>query len=178
MLRLVGGLLLKLLRWRVEGAFPNEPRLVVVAAPHTSNWDFVVGIAAALALDLEAHWLGKHTLFRWPFAGLLRGIGGIPVDRSAGERVVDDVVAQFRRREKLFLAIAPEGTRKKVERWKSGFYRVASGAGVPMLPVALDYRVRVIRLCPTHTASGDYDKDLAILQRHFTSAMAKHPDAY
>jgi 1-acyl-sn-glycerol-3-phosphate acyltransferase len=176
--RAFGRALLGLLGWRVEGAVPDVPRCVIVAAPHTSNWDFVVGIAAKLALGLRVRWLGKHTLFRWPFAGLLRWLGGIPVDREAAVGVVETAVERLRAEEKLFLGLTPEGTRQKVDRWKSGFHRIALGAGVPILPVRIDWSRRAIGLAPLFTTSADYDADLARLQAQFTRGMARHPESF
>ena len=112
-LRLLGRLMLAALGWRVDGQVPNLPKLVIAVAPHTSNWDFIVGIAAMFALDLRIEFLGKHTLFRGPFGVFMRWIGGIPVDRSHPQGVVGDAIAAFGRAEQRILAIAPEGTRTR-----------------------------------------------------------------
>ena len=124
---------MRLTGWGIEGNFPDTPRLVVAVAPHTSNWDFLHGAAAMFALDLRATFIGKHTLFVWPFAGFLRWMGGIPVDRSAAQGVVGEAVAAFGREPARMLVIAPEGTRRKVERYKTGFLHIARGARVPVL---------------------------------------------
>jgi 1-acyl-sn-glycerol-3-phosphate acyltransferase len=176
--RALGRAGLSLLRFRIEGALPDVPKCVTIVAPHTSNWDFVVGLAAMLALGVDFRWLGKHTLFRFPFGPLLRWLGGIPVDRSAAQRVVDQAAAEFRTRERLFLAITPEGTRRPVERWKSGFYRIAANAGVPILPVSFDYSRRVVTLWPTVQPSGEYARDLPLLAARFESRMGKYPGGY
>lgn len=174
----VGRSLLALLRWRFERSIPDVPKCVLIVAPHTSNWDFVVGVGAMLALGLRVQWLGKHTLFRWPFAGLLRWLGGIPVDRHAAGGVVERAVGLFRSSERLFVAVAPEGTRRRVERWKSGFHRIAQDAAVPILIVSFDYRVRTVGLGPLFVPTGDFAADLREIRSHFTSAMAKNPEAY
>ncbi len=174
----LGRLGLILLRWRFEGTVPDVPRCVAIVAPHTSNWDFVVGLAALLAVGLRGRFLGKNTLFRPPVGVLTRWAGGIPVDRKRADGVVAQAAASLRGGEPFFLAIAPEGTRKRVERWKTGFYRIAQGADVGIWPVTLDYRTRVVRLHPLVPLSGDMDKDLAGLRAFFSADMAYRPDLY
>jgi 1-acyl-sn-glycerol-3-phosphate acyltransferase len=176
--RALGRAALALLGFRLEGAVPDIPRCVTIVAPHTSNWDFVVGLAGMLALGVDFRWLGKHTLFRFPFGGVLRWLGGIPVDRRAAEGVVREVAQHFRTRPRLYLAVTPEGTRKAVERWKSGFYRIAQNAGVPILPVSFDHARGIITLWPTLTPTGDYAADLATLAARFDSRMARRPAGY
>lgn len=178
MRRSVGVLALRMLRWRVDGNLPDVSRLVVIVAPHTSNWDFVVGFSAYLALQLDATWFGKHTLFRWPMGPVLRHFGGIPVVRTKATNVVDLYVREFGRRERMVLALAPEGTRRKVEGWRTGFYHIAVGAGVPIVPVALDYAARRVRILPAFVPTGDLVHDLVQLQANFTPAMARHPAGY
>lgn len=176
--RFLGRLVLRWLGWRIEGDVPDVPRCVAIVAPHTSNWDFVIGIAALLALGLRGRWLGKHSVFRPSLRGLLLWGGGIPVDRGNPEGVVEQAVASLREVEPFFLALAPEGTRKRVDRWKTGFYRIAHGAGVPIWPVSLDYRTRVFRLHPLFLPTGDFEADVRCLRRLYTPAMACHPENY
>lgn len=177
-LRFVGRAALALLGWRIEGEIPNIRRCVIIVAPHTSNWDFFIGLAALLALDLRVTWLGKHQIFRAPFGRPLRALGGVPVDRSAPEGVVEQAAAVLAPPNSAFLAVAPEGTRRKVERWKSGFWRIARRAGVPILPVAFDFRKRAVVLGETYMPTGDYAADLAALQRRFSAEMARNPGNY
>jgi 1-acyl-sn-glycerol-3-phosphate acyltransferase len=174
----LGRLGLVLLRWRFEGAVPDVPRCVAIVAPHTSNWDFVVGLAALLAVGLRGRFLGKDTIFRPPFGFLARWAGGIPVDRNRADGVVAQAIASMRGGDPFFLALAPEGTRKRVDRWKTGFYRIAQGADVGIWPVTLDYRARVVRLHPLVALSGDMDADLVRLRSHFSSSMAYRPEGY
>jgi 1-acyl-sn-glycerol-3-phosphate acyltransferase len=177
-LRVAGRALFALLGWRVEGRMPNIPRCVIIVAPHTSNWDFVIGLLALLALDLRVTWLGKHQIFRPPFGRLLRWLGGVPVDRSAPDGVVEQAAAVLAPPRSAFVAVAPEGTRRKVERWKSGFWRIARRAGVPILPVAFDFRTRAVVLGEPYLPTGDYVADLAELQGRFRAEMARNPGNY
>lgn len=168
--RLLGAIaraLFRALGWRFEGEIPDVPKLVAIVAPHTSNWDFVVGLIAKWSLELEASWLGKHTLFAGPLGAFFRHLGGIPVDRTSSHDVVAQTIAAFAAHERLLLAIAPEGTRKQVTHWKTGFYHIALGAGVPILLVAFDWKRKVIRFGPTLTPSGDVEKELGWIREQY-----------
>jgi len=169
---------MRVLGWRLIGDIPDLPKVVVIAAPHTCTMDVFVGLAVMLASGLRVHWLGKHTIFWEPLGSVLRWLGGIPVDRASPEGIATQVIVTLRERDRFFLALAPEGTRKKVARWKSGFYRIAAGAGVPVVPVALDYRRRVADIGAPLLPTGDYEADLAILRKHFSADMARHPERY
>jgi len=176
--RTLGRMALRILGWHIDGAVPGVPRCVIIVAPHTSNWDFVVGMAALVAMGLRVHYLGKHTLFRGIFGRLLRWSGGLPVDRAAPGDVGERAVAMMRASDRMFLALSPEGTRHKVEHWKTGFHRIAFGAGAPIFPVALDYRSQTVRLLPLFGPSPDYAADLARLRSLYSSAMARHPESF
>src|SRR4051812_37160879 len=147
-LQRLGRCMLRLLRWRLEGGIPDEPRFVIAVGPHTSNWDFIVGAAAMFALDLDLAFLGKHTLFRGPLGSLMRGMGGVPVDRAAPHGVVGQAIDAFRAHRQFVLAIAPEGTRKGAPRLRSGCVHIAKGARVPILIATFDGGARVVRLGP------------------------------
>lgn len=177
-MRSLGGLVLRLAGWRLEGVSLNRPQCVLVVAPHTSNWDFVFGLAAKWALGLRVRFIGKHTLFRFPLGVFMRAVGGIPVDRRATEGYVERAAALFAGGAPLYLVIAPEGTRRRVPRWKTGFHRIAMRAGVPILPVALDYSRRAVRLLPFYVPTGDYPRDLAALSAAFRPEMGCHPENY
>lgn len=172
-LRALGRGVLWMLRWRVEGEIPNAARCVVIVAPHTSNWDFVVGLAALLALDLRVTWLGKHTIFRGPFGALWRALGGVPVDRGATDGTVEATAGLFAAGDPLWVGLAPEGTRRKVERWKSGFWRIARAGRVPILPVALDHGRRRVRFFALYEPTGDCAADVEALRRHYSPDMAR-----
>jgi 1-acyl-sn-glycerol-3-phosphate acyltransferase len=174
--RAFGRAVLAFAGWRIDGVVPEPRRYVVCIAPHTSNWDFVIGYATKLALGLDAGWLGKNTLFRGPLDPLLRAMGGIPVDRSAKHGVVDQAAEWFGRRAELVLGIAPEGTRHRVDQWKTGFYHIARLAGVPIWPVALDWGTRAVRLGSLFTLTGDADADLHAIQDFFRMVRGRFPD--
>jgi 1-acyl-sn-glycerol-3-phosphate acyltransferase len=166
---------LSLAGWRIEGELPSCPKVVAIVAPHTSNWDFVVGLAAKYAMGLRVSFLGKHTLFRPPFGALFQWLGGIPVDRRSPHGVVAQCVDAFAAREALVLAVAPEGTRRSGVGWKSGFYQIAVGAGVQVFPVAFDYATRTVRLLPMFQPSGDINADLPKLLAQYATVRGKHP---
>jgi 1-acyl-sn-glycerol-3-phosphate acyltransferase len=174
----LGRLMMRVGGWRFEGAVPNEPKMVLIIAPHTSNWDFLTGLWAKFALQLKASFLGKHTLFWWPLGAFLRSLGGIAIDRSKPAGIAEDSTRAFQQSDRLLLVIAPEGTRSRSERWKSGFYRIAVAAGVPILLVAFDYGARVVRLGPLFRPTGDYDADLAEIQSHYHVGMALRPENF
>lgn len=178
MRRIIGTAGLRLLGWRIDAGFPNLPKTVIIVAPHTSNWDFVVAFLVYLALRLDATWYGKHTLFIWPFGRLWRYFGGVPVVRSQSSSVVELSVQEFNRRERMTLALAPEGTRKRVAEWRTGFYYVALGGGAAIVPVALDYPAKFVRFLPALVPTGDMERDLVVLRSHFRSAMALYPNDY
>jgi 1-acyl-sn-glycerol-3-phosphate acyltransferase len=166
----IGRLILKICRWGFDGEIPDFAKGVIIVAPHTSNWDFVIGVGGMLALDLELRFLGKHTLFDGPLAPLMRGLGGIPVDRTAGGGVVEEMARRFENEEQLLLALSPEGTRSSVDRWKTGFHRIARAAGVPIMAVALDYGPRRIRFGPLVTPTDNMEADIGIFREFFDTA--------
>lgn len=165
--RALGRAFLALLGWRVEGEIPDLPKFVVAVAPHTSNWDFVVGAAAMFALDLRLSFLAKHSLFRGPFVPVLRWMGAIPVDRSSPHGVVGASIDAFVRSERRVLALAPEGTRHGPSQFRTGFLHIARGAGVPIVLAALDYGTRTVRLGPTLRPGEDLEAERARLEAYF-----------
>jgi len=168
--------ILKVFGWRLEGRLPDVNKLVVIAAPHTSNWDLPVLLSLAFALKAKACWLGKHTLFRWPYGFLFRWMGGIPVYRSASQNVVAQSVEMFRNSEKLILTIPPEGTRGKVSHWKTGFYYIALGAEVPIAMAFIDYKRKASGVGPTLYPTGDIEADMEIIRNFYINVTAKYPD--
>ena len=164
---LAAGFYLRTFGWSFEGVVPNVSKAVIIVAPHTSNWDFFNGVAVMFALGLRVVFLGKHTLFTWPLGPVMRWLGGVPVNRREARGVVDDTVEMFAARDQMILGLAPEGTRGSVERWKTGFYYVALESGVPIVPVAFDYRRRVIRFGVRFDPTGDLEEDLRVLESYF-----------
>lgn len=142
MKRLLGRVLLALAGWRDIGTPPVHAKYVLIAAPHTSNWDMVLMVAFAWMHGVNLSWIGKHTLFRGPFGPFIRALGGISIDRSAPQGLVAQMVEVFRQTDRLTVAVPPEGTRGRVEYWKSGFFRIAEAADVPIVFGVLDYASR------------------------------------
>lgn len=172
--RWLGRTVLRLGGWRVVGEFPDLPKLVLIGAPHSSNWDGVWGFAAKLALGLDVRILGKHQLFWGPLGPLMRRLGVIAVNRDAPRGVVEQVAAQIRSRERIWFGLAPEGTRKPVEHWKTGFWKIARAAGVPVLPVYFHYPERVIGVGEPFWTSADMAADLARLRAWYRPWQGKH----
>jgi len=176
----LGRAVLALSGWRIVGTVPSVPKFVAIVAPHSSNWDFFVGVAAMFALDLHdrAHWLGKHTLFRWPLGPVLRWLGGRPVRRDTPEGVVGTVAAMVRAEPRFVLGVAPEGTRRRVTQWRTGFYRIAEAAGVPIVPVAMDWSRRELVIGDPVRPTGDVAGEVAALQARYRPEMARYPERF
>ena len=176
--RTLGRVSMSLVGWKFEGAMPNEPKFVVIVVPHTSNWDFTLGVSALFALGFRVSFLGKHTLFKWPLGPFMRWLGGIPVERSVSRDRVAETIGAFNASEKLILAVAPEGTRKRVTEWKTGFYHVALGAGVPIVPVAFDYGRKTVRIGPAFRPTGNREADFVELKNFYRGVVAKRPENF
>ncbi len=153
--------------WRMAGEFPDVRRLVVIAAPHSSNWDLIWGMLFKTGLRLNLRYMGKREAFFWPLGPILRAFGGIPVDRKAAHGVVGQMRRQFETHESFWLGIAPEGTRKKVHKWKTGFWHIAREAGVPILPVYFHYPQRTIGLGPLIHPGNDVEADMARIREFY-----------
>jgi 1-acyl-sn-glycerol-3-phosphate acyltransferase len=175
-LRFIFALCLKVTGWRIVGKLPDRPKVVIIGAFHTSNWDFVIGLFAAFALKIKAYWIGKDNLFRKPFDILFRWFGGIPINRSASQNLVDRITKIFQEQERMVLALAPEGTRKKVNFWKSGFYHIAVGAGTPIVMGFIDYRHKLCGLGPTIMPTGDIMADMEKIRAFYSGITARFPD--
>jgi 1-acyl-sn-glycerol-3-phosphate acyltransferase len=173
-----GKFMLNRLGWSFDNHLPNIPKQVLIVAPHTSNWDFVIGVLVVFALDIEAHWIGKHTIFAPPFKGIMEWLGGIPVNRKLPNDLVVSTTKRFDEEEKFILGIAPEGTRGRVEKWKQGFYRIASGANVPVVCAYLDYRSKSIGFGQPLKLSGDFTKDFVTIREFYADVTAKFPEKF
>jgi 1-acyl-sn-glycerol-3-phosphate acyltransferase len=165
--------------WKFSGEpFPDLPKFVLIVAPHTSNWDFLVGLQAMYALGIQGTFLAKDSLFKGPLGILMRWLGGVPVDRSKAKGdAVTQTVEVIREAECIIPVVAPEGTRK-ASRWKTGFYWIAHKAGVPILPVAFDYSVREVRVFPLFHPTGDVERDLPRIRALYGPQMAKFPEQF
>ncbi len=168
-------LLLRLGGWKAVGPIPAVPKSVIIAAPHTSNWDVPIFVMASFALEVPVSFLVKHTAFWWPLSVVLRAVGGVPVNRGEAQGVVKQAVNTFAAQETLHLALAPEGTRRKVRYWKKGFYHIAREAGVPIVMAFVDFRRREVGLGPMLQPSGDIHADMAAIRRFYAGVTARHP---
>lgn len=168
--------ILRLLGWELVGPLPAIKKYVLIAAPHTSNWDFLVLLLAAFGLKAKAFWMGKDTLFRSPHGAIFRWLGGIPVDRSSTHNAVDQSVIFIREQDEVLLAIAPEGTRKKVTTWKTGFYYIAHQAGVPIVCGFIDYGRKRTGIGPQLMPTGDIEADMKIIREFYSDIQGKHHD--
>ena len=162
--------------WKLVVVPPTVAKAVIVFYPHTSNWDFFIGIVARSAVALTIHWAGKDSLFSWPLRALSKSLGGIPIKRGQRANQVAQLAAEFGRRESFYLAIAPEGTRRRTEAWKSGFYRLALAAGVPIGLAFIDYPRREIGILGTLTLCGDEAIDFANIREAYAGRIGKYPD--
>lgn len=166
--------LFRLAGWRVEGTAPAEDKFVVIAAPHTSNWDLPLMLAVAFKFRIKLRWMGKDTLFKPPFGGFMKALGGIPIDRSKANNVVSQMVEIYRDADSLAVAIPPEGTRADVTVWKTGFYNIAHAAGVPIALGFLDYGRKVGGIGGVFRTTGDYETDLKEIQAFYAPIKGKH----
>ena len=177
----LAALTLRALGWHVEGRAPDIPKFVAFGAPHTSYWDLPMFLLAAAVMSdgfatVSLAWIGKHTVFRGPLDGFFRGLGGIPVNRAAGHHVIKAVIRAFKEHERLALVLAPEGTTKKVDYWKPGFYFIARLAHVPIACGFLDYKRKVAGFGPIITPSGDMEADMQIMRDFYSHVTPKHPE--
>ena len=172
--RWFGRTLLRLGGWRMVGEFPDLPRVVLIGAPHSSNWDGVWGFGAKLALGLDIKILGKHQLFWWPLGPILKRLGVIAVDRSAAHGVVEQAASLITEAGQFWFGLAPEGTRKPVERWKTGFWKIAKAANVPVLPAYFHYPDRIIGIGPVFHLTSDMPADIARIRAWYRPWQGKH----
>jgi 1-acyl-sn-glycerol-3-phosphate acyltransferase len=173
MLSVCAAWLFRVAGWRIEGAPPKAPKFVVAAAPHTTNWDFLVMLGVVLIVRLPIHWLGKHTIFRPPFGAIFSRLGGIPIDRGKSANVVEQLVQVFAAHERFALTISPEGSRRQVGRWKSGFYHIAKGATVPLYLVSVHYPRRTVTIGSPFHPSDDPTADAQHITAFFATARGK-----
>ncbi len=178
MLRPLYLLIFKLLGWKITGDFPRQLKKYIIAvAPHTSNWDFPLGVMARSILRIQkARFLGKHSLFKPPFGWFFRALGGYPVDRSSSHDVVQQVVGVFNAHDEFVLALAPEGTRKKVEKLRTGFYYIAKGANIPIVPVGFDFATKQVVIGQPMMPTDDFNRDMNALLQFYKRMKGKNPE--
>ena len=174
--RIWARLFLGAIGWKKEGELPHPQKFVMIAAPHTTNWDLPIMLALGFLLRGKLFWMTKDSVFRWPFGGFLRWLGGIPIDRSKANGVVGQCIDLFAQHDELILAVPPEGTRKKVRSWKTGFYYIALGAQVPIALGYLDYKRRRGGVERLFYPTGDYDTDIREIQAFYKTITPKYPD--
>ena len=160
LLRVIAIVILKLTGWKAVGEEIGNPRFVLIAAPHTSNWDFLLMLLVVLKLRLELYWMGKNSLFPFGFGWLMRWLGGISIDRAKSHNVVNETVRQYREHESLVILIPPEGTRSKVTTWKSGFYHIANNANVPIMMGYIDAATKEAGLADLFHPTGNLKQDI------------------
>lgn len=165
-----------MLGWKVEAELPALNKYVLIGAPHTSNWDFVYTMLGLSSIGLRFNWVMKHTLFFWPLGSIFRAIGGIPVDRSRGSAFLKRIIELFHERDKLVLAISPEGTRGRTDHWKTGFYLLAVKADVPVVLGAIDYEHKTITVGETLYPSGNIDRDMELIAAFYADKTGRHPE--
>lgn len=166
---------LQTLGWSLRQEDAGTERYVLIVAPHTSNWDFPLGLLVAWALDLRANWIGKHTLFRWPLGPLFRSWGGIPVTRDDASKMISQMAHRFATADRLVLAMAPEGTRAHTAHWKSGFWHIARAAKVPIVMASLDYGRKEVVLGGAFLPGEDREADFETIRAFFADKQGKRP---
>lgn len=175
---LIAKLFLAITGWKLEGEVPEDDRVVLIAAPHTTNWDFAYLLALGFAHGYHVNWMGKHSLFRAPFGGIMRALGGVPVQRDRRTDLVSRMAKIFEEREHLVLTIPPEGTRGLADHWKSGFYQIAMAAKVPVHLGYLDYPSRRGGFGPAIQLTGDVKADMDVIRAFYADKRGKYPENF
>ena len=167
-----------LLGWSIEGEFPNYPKMMLAAAPHTSNWDFLMFLYAILSKRVQPNVMGKHTLFWWPLSAIMRFLGVVPIDRTQKGGVVEQGIKYFKSVDKTIILVTPEGTRSYRKEWKSGFYHIAWGAKVPLILCKVNFHTRTIFIGEEFTMTGDYDKDIVGIREYYKDCVPLKPENF
>jgi 1-acyl-sn-glycerol-3-phosphate acyltransferase len=168
--------ILNLFGWRTVLVPLPAPKGIILVYPHTSNWDFIVGLLYKIAAGVPARWMGKHTLFRWPVRGLLVHLGGIPITRDQRSGYVEGLLAEFAKHDHMWLAVAPEGTRSRTDYWKSGFYRIAVAGNLPVGLGYIDYATRTVGIDTYLTLTGDAALDLTRIRAFYKDKRGRRPE--
>tara|TARA_B100000214_G_scaffold330776_1_gene271395 strand:+ start:420 stop:1010 length:591 start_codon:yes stop_codon:yes gene_type:complete len=176
LLQKIGKFFLTITGWKFKGDIPRSDRIILVAGPHTSNWDFLLALAFIFGLNLNVFWVGKHTLFKNGFSKIMRKLGGIPVDRASPELLMNEVSHIVKKQQGVIIAISPEGTRKKVERLKSGFLRIAKTTNSQILLAGIDFESKLIHFGKLFKPSGNTESDLLNVHNYFRQFKGKRPE--
>jgi len=171
----VARIVLRLIGWRTRVIPPHTSRYVLIGAPHTSNWDFLLALLLMTVERIPVRIMGKDSLFRWPLGGFMRSLGAIPVNRRERTNLVDQVAARFDENEDLIIGISPEGTRSKTFRWRTGFYYIALKADVPIVMAYIDYENKICGIGPSLKPSGDIQADFMIIRDFYSDIVGRHP---
>jgi len=172
-------ILLNIMGWKIENNFPKDlKKYLIIAAPHTSNLDFPIGIMAKFIQDIDIKFIGKHTLFKPPYGFIFRALGGTPVDRSKSTNMVQALIDIFNENEKFIFALSPEGTRKMTNKWKTGFYHVALGANVPIVMAAIDFKNKKVIIDKPYYLSKDQKTDFTYFHNYFKDIQGKNPNQF
>ena len=175
-LKFIGKVVMKVTGWKTAGHFPKDERVVLVAGPHTSNWDFILAMSLLLSLDVNIHWVGKQSIFKKGFRRILRKMGGIPVNRTNPEALRNEIQDITNKYKGFIIAISPEGTRKKVEKLKSGFLRIAQQTNSKIMLAGIDFSNKTFELGEFFSPSGDVEQDLKNIKQYFSNFSGKRPE--
>jgi len=175
MFKFISKIILKLWGWKIEGTIPNFKKYIIIAAPHTSNWDLILLLLFKFNTGIKVNWFGKDTIFRKPFGGLMKWLGGIPIDRKSHHKTVDKFVDEFKKHNKLIILISPEGTRSKKKKWKTGFYYIAKIACIPIVLKYLNYKEKIIGIGPTFIPTENIHTDFKYFQDFYSDKIGKYP---
>ena len=177
-LKYLSKFVLRLFGWKIDYKIPKYDKCIAMMAPHTSSWDFVIGRLFYYAIEIKPSFLIKKEAFVFPLNFLLPWLGGIPIDRSKSTSLVEKIIQMYNEREQFVLTIAPEGTRKKVTKWKRGFYFISKKAKVPIILGYLDYKNKIAGVYGEYTPTDDTEKDMEIIKSYYKNANAKHPEKF
>ena len=178
MRKFLSKLILKLIGWKTSGTFPEGKKYVVVAAPHTSSWDFIIGRLYYASIGRSVRFMIKGTYFFFPLGLTLRALGAIPVHKNLKVKLTDQMIEEFAKRNELLLTIAPEGTRSLTKRWRKGFYSMAIGANVPIVLGFLNFKEKTVGVGDVFHPSGDWDSDIKEIRSFYKDKVARHPEKF
>ena len=173
--RSISNLILRLAGWRVEGLLPDIPKFILIGAPHTSNWDFVLFLGVIFHLNANVRFMGKAELFRRPFGWFFYWCGGVPVDRKKSQGLVEQMAEACEKSDRFILTIAPEGTRHYVSEWKMGFYHIAKKAGIPLVMAVVDGRKKAVRVGQVFHLTDNMDADIKTIKGFFEGIVGVNP---